>query len=315
MLPLRSMQERYTLLEELGRGSMAKCFKARGPSGEVVVKVDDSPETGVEAHFQRMCAGEHVLRILDTWTSPFYHVLVLPICRSSLHRYMSSCGRIDEDVAYNFCLQIAEGMAHIHSFGILHRDLHTGNVLVGSSMDPEGPPPLFIADFGRATDMPVVDERLTLYPVELRPPELLFVGSRVVRGAWAQNGKPDYSTPADVWAMGCMWVTIFSGSGPLKRMDAINELSCACRMVEVFGPPDLIFASQRKWTFFDRDYEMQWKYRTNAKKTGTPVSLDVPSSIFEYALAALRWNAERRPSAKTLAKQAFTGTEGVDVVL
>lgn len=92
--------------------------------------------------------------------------------------------------------RILEGLfsalAHIHSKGIIHRDVKTANILLST---PSGP--ALLADFGIAwspddlasepPDQKITDVGTTCY----RPPELLF-------------GHKAYGPEVDLWAAGCV---------------------------------------------------------------------------------------------------------------
>ena len=92
--------------------------------------------------------------------------------------------------------QLATGLAHLHSHGILHRDLKSANVLVNN----EGK--VALADLGLSAKKPDGVQGAFLKPVctlLYQSPEQLF---RSPRG---------YNEKADIWSLGCVLYELLTG--------------------------------------------------------------------------------------------------------
>lgn len=298
MPALNDIMKKYTLIEKIKSGCMATVFKGTDPEGnQVAVKVDASPESCKEAYLNKACQSPHVVFLFDAWVSPWYSICVMPYLSMTLHEFVQGPGMLDDSVAHDFCLQLAEGVCRLHSLQILHRDLHSANVMMTDDRTC-----LQIIDFGRATELPITDRRATIYSVPYRPPEILFApGARVYRGAWQQGSQAEYGFPADIWAMACIMCVICSGYGPQGYMEQVCEFTCARGMIEMLGLPDLILASQNRWTFFDDD--SQWKHLVNTKASKKRKDFAVPASLKDVVAASLRYNPGMRPLASQVVRQ------------
>ncbi|CAI5440860.1 unnamed protein product [Caenorhabditis angaria] len=106
--------------------------------------------------------------------------------------------------------QLLSGIDHMHRLWILHRDLKTSNLLLSHKGV------LKIADFGLAREYGDPLKKFTSVVVTLwyRSPELLL-------------GARYYSTPVDVWSIGCIMAEIillkplFPGRGELEQIKKI----------------------------------------------------------------------------------------------
>ncbi|XP_052252525.1 fibroblast growth factor receptor 3-like isoform X2 [Dreissena polymorpha] len=108
-----------------------------------------------------------------------------------------------------FALQIARGMAHIASCGIIHRDLAARNVLLATDFTCK------ICDFGLARDVEGIDvyERTSKGPLPIRwmAPEAL-----------ADNM---YTTKSDVWSYGILlWEIVTLGATPYSGKSAMEVM-------------------------------------------------------------------------------------------
>jgi serine/threonine protein kinase len=123
---------------------------------------------------------------------------------------------------------IFKGLAHIHSLGIIHRDIKTSNILLES---PAGP--AYLIDFGIAwcpgdPDSEPTDKKITdVGTVNYRPLEVLF-------------GDECYGTSLDLWAAGCVVANVacFSNKDlfPTEEMGD-SELALIQSIFESLGTP------------------------------------------------------------------------------
>lgn len=126
-------------------------------------------------------------------------------------------------------LQLSSGLAHLHSHYILHRDLKTSNLLLSNRGR------LKIADFGMARyvgDPPPANLTSLVVTLWYRAPELLLGASR-------------YSSPVDLWSVGCIFGELLAGGEPL--LQGKNEVDELTRIFALCGLP-----SDETWPGFRR---------------------------------------------------------------
>lgn len=137
-------------------------------------------------------ADAHIVPLLDSFQQPGGTlVLVFPFLRQDLENLLRS-GRLSKKQSGMVFQGLFGALAHLHSLGVIHRDIKPGNVLL-KSMDG----PVYLIDFGiawdpqdpdsEAGDKKITDVGTTCY----RPPEILF-------------GCRSYGTAFDMWAAGCV---------------------------------------------------------------------------------------------------------------
>ncbi|PWW74576.1 kinase-like protein [Tuber magnatum] len=139
--------------------------------------------------------SEHrcVVKLLEKSTLPTSQfVMVFPFYNHSLDTLLKSNAKFAGEQMTGILQDVLCALEHIHSLGIIHRDVKPSNILL---MDADGP--AVLADFGIAwspddpesepADRKITDVGTTCY----RPPEILF-------------GDTAYSTSLDMWAFGCV---------------------------------------------------------------------------------------------------------------
>lgn len=223
--------ENYAKIEKIGEGTYGVVYKGRNKkTGEIVAlkKIRmESEEEGVpsttirEISLLKELDHPNIVKLTDVLMQEQKLYLVFEFLKMDLKKYMDtfrSGTMIDPELVKSYTYQIIQGIVYCHKRRILHRDLKPQNLLI----DQNGC--IKLADFGlaRAFGIPVrvyTHEVVTLW---YRAPEVLL-------------GSPRYSTPVDVWSIGCIMAEMFT-KRPLFHGD--SEIDQLFRIFRTMGTPN-----------------------------------------------------------------------------
>ncbi|GAQ79493.1 Protein kinase superfamily protein [Klebsormidium nitens] len=140
-------------------------------------------------------------------------------------------------LAVQIALRLARGLSFLHSRGIIHRDVKSGNVLV--EVVPGGTPRVKLCDFSSA--VPVGSSSADLggsFALGGNPPADVCVGTPrwmapdVLR---AMYGRHPYGTEADVWSFGCVVLEMLTLAPPYSGLTEAQVHS----WIQIGRRPDL----------------------------------------------------------------------------
>jgi serine/threonine protein kinase len=202
---------RFHLREQLGRGSMARVYRAVDLAGgrDVAVKIadDDSPK-----HRGRIATEAAVLAGLDhpsvvsffgkgtvagpgEWSGRPYLVEELAL-GPSLADVVRGPLRSPQEVA-PWAAGLFDGLSHLHSRGVVHRDIKPANLLLSGLRRS----PVRIVDFGIAAPAGAAPEPgISSGTVHYMSPEQASGGAA--------------QTPWDVYALGLVLLELLTGTRP-----------------------------------------------------------------------------------------------------
>jgi len=126
-------------------------------------------------------------------------------------------GGLPEPVVKSYLQQIASGLAYCHVHSVLHRDMKPQNLLVNSQGQ------IKLADFGLARYFSLPSRCFTHEVITMwyRPPDILL-------------GSNHYSTPVDIWSLGCIFYEMLTKT-PLYQGD--SEIDQLFRIFRSLGTP------------------------------------------------------------------------------
>lgn len=244
---------RYELLDVLGKGSYGQVAKATDrTTGRVVAikqmrRIFEDPTDAKRAYREmtilRALSHPAVVALLDvqcTNTSPLGDLyLILEFVDTDLSKILKSAQYLSADHIHYLFLQLADGLAYIHSHNIIHRDLKPANILVSC-----GDCTVKIADFGLSRvvsdaelhyvpprhnsplphneddidgdssdeDSPPLPLNLPQPPQRLAPVPLRRGLTRHVVTRWYRAPEvillQPYSAAVDIWSCGCIFAEL-----------------------------------------------------------------------------------------------------------
>ena len=138
----RLLDDRYEILEVIGTGGMAVVYKAlcHRLNRLVAIKILKDEFSGDEEFRRRfraegeavaMLSHPNIVQVYDVSSSDTANYIVMELIDGiSLKQYMEVKGVLNWKETLHFSMQIAKGLEHAHSRGIVHRDIKPHNVMV-----------------------------------------------------------------------------------------------------------------------------------------------------------------------------------------
>jgi tetratricopeptide (TPR) repeat protein/tRNA A-37 threonylcarbamoyl transferase component Bud32 len=138
-------------------------------------------------------------------------------------------GGLPSETFYRYALQIADALMHAHDRGIVHRDLKSANVIIGT----EGR--LKVLDFGLAHRLPEYETENPTQSISLlAQPETVAGTLAYIAPEVLKTGQSD--ARSDVWSLGVLFYEMASGRQPYQ---GIKGLELVSKVIEDHPVPQL----------------------------------------------------------------------------
>lgn len=268
--------EKYQKLERIGEGTYGIVYKAKDRiTGEILalkkirLEAEDEgiPSTAIrEISLLKQLQHPNIVRLYDVVHSEKKLTLVFEYLDQDLKKYLDNAGDsgLDPATIKSFLWQLLQGIAYCHQHRVLHRDLKPQNLLI----NVEGE--LKLADFGlaRAFGIPVRSYTHEVVTLWYRAPDVLM-------------GSRKYSTPVDVWSIGCIFAEMATGQ-PL--LPGVSESDQLLRIFKMFGTPTVqSWAGLAQLPDYKEDFPVYkaqpWKQICPSLD---PLGLDLLSKMLQY---------------------------------
>uniref|UniRef100_A0AAY4C4T7 cyclin-dependent kinase n=1 Tax=Denticeps clupeoides TaxID=299321 RepID=A0AAY4C4T7_9TELE len=215
------------------QGTYATVFKGRSKLTENLVALKEirleheegAPCTAIrEVSLLKNLKHANIVTLHDIIHTDRCLTLVFEYLDSDLKQYLDNCGNLMS--MHNvkvFMFQLLRGLSYCHKRKILHRDLKPQNLLINDRGE------LKLADFGlaRAKSVPTKTYSNEVVTLWYRPPDVLL-------------GSTEYSTPIDMWGVGCILFEMATGRPMFPGSTVKEELHLIFRLM---GTP-----AEETWT-------------------------------------------------------------------
>ncbi|XP_037094850.1 cyclin-dependent kinase 17-like [Pollicipes pollicipes] len=212
-------QDTYIKLEKLGEGTYATVYKGKSrliPNRIVALKEirleheEGAPCTAIrEISLLRKLKHANIVTLHDVCNTSTSMTLVFEFLEKDLKQYMEDCSNVmSMNNVKLFLYQLLRGLAYCHQYRVLHRDLKPQNLLINQLGE------LKLADFGlaRAKSVPTKTYSNEVVTLWYRPPDVLL-------------GSTVYSTPIDMWGVGCIFFEMAAGRPLFPGSTVKDELT------------------------------------------------------------------------------------------
>ncbi|KAK9449984.1 uncharacterized protein V1518DRAFT_415220 [Limtongia smithiae] len=236
----RGRQQQFTWVkgELIGKGTFGRVYLAlNATTGEMIaVKQVDVPQTAsdkasekqrevvtaLNAEIETMKDLDHlnIVQYLGYEALPEVCSLFLEyVPGGSIGTCLRKHGRFERPVIHSLTRQVVDGLAYLHSKGILHRDLKSDNLL----LDLDGI--CKISDFGiskRSQNIYSNDAAMSMQgTIFWMAPEVIH---NVIHHENEGYVKQGYSAKVDIWSLGCVVLEMFAGRRPWSNDEAIGAM-------------------------------------------------------------------------------------------
>jgi serine/threonine-protein kinase len=157
-VPMPKTIGRFTLLNEIGRGSYGVVYAAHDPvlAREVAIKIipltrEENFRTQMEANFlqEAKSAGgmshPSIVTIYDAGkTDAFAYIAMERLHGQDLHEYLAAGNRMSPRQAASMLMRLADAIHYANKRGLVHRDIKPSNIFLSRDLKPK------LLDFGTA---------------------------------------------------------------------------------------------------------------------------------------------------------------------
>ncbi|XP_029455460.1 cyclin-dependent kinase 17-like isoform X4 [Rhinatrema bivittatum] len=292
--------ETYIKLDKLGEGTYATVYKGKSKLTDNLVALKEirleheegAPCTAIrEVSLLKDLKHANIVTLHDIVHTEKSLTLVFEYLEKDLKQYMDDCGNIMAIPNVKiFLFQLLRGLAYCHRRKVLHRDLKPQNLLINEKGE------LKLADFGlaRAKSVPTKTYSNEVVTLWYRPPDVLL-------------GSTEYSTPIDMWGVGCIFFEMATGRPLFPGSTVEDELHL---IFKILGTP-----TEETWPVVSSNEE--FKSYNFPKYSPEPLINHAPrldNDGLDLLSQLLQFEAKKRSSAEEAMKHPYFKSLGDQVL-
>uniref|UniRef100_A0AAZ1XBU8 non-specific serine/threonine protein kinase n=1 Tax=Oreochromis aureus TaxID=47969 RepID=A0AAZ1XBU8_OREAU len=273
---------RYTTLKQLGDGTYGSVLLAKSnETGEVVAIKRmkrkfyswDECLNLREVKSLKKLNHANVVKLKEVIRENDYLYFVFEYMKENLYQLMKERNKpFPESVVRKVTFQILQGLSFIHRRGYFHRDLKPENILC------MGPELVKIADFGLARE------------IRSQPPYTDYVSTRWYRAPEVLLRSNSYSSPIDIWAMGCIMAELYTLTPLFPGNSEVDQILKICQVLGTLKKLD--------WPEgFNLAASMNFRFPKCAPTSLRSLIPNASDDAITLMKDMLQWDPEKRPSA------------------
>ncbi|XP_061680213.1 serine/threonine-protein kinase MAK-like [Syngnathoides biaculeatus] len=274
---------RYTMLKQLGDGTYGSVFLGKSnETGELVAikrmkrKFHSWEECMNLRELKSLKKLNHpnVIKLKEVIRENDHLFFVFEYMKENLYQLMNDRNHVmfSENEIRNILFQVLSGLAFMHKHGYFHRDMKPENLLC------TGPELVKIADFGLARE------------IRSQPPYTDYVSTRWYRAPEILLKFTSYSSPVDIWAVGCIMAELYTLRPLFPGNSEVDEIFKICQVLGTLKkadwPEGYILATSMNFRF--------------PKCVPTCLSSLIPNASDQAITLMkdmLQWDPKKRPNA------------------
>jgi serine/threonine protein kinase len=187
----------FEVHEKIGRGSYGNVYRcidketgAKHAMKEILFKKGKGTPCVIEIAILSMFDHPNLAKLEHRYASTSEVYLIQPLADMDLQTYLTAHPPLVDnhiELVHQWFFQLSQALSCLHKYNIIHGDIKPGNVLVYGNN-------LKLADFTLSMQKikPTSRYHHVSYTITYRSPEVLQIGTT-------------WSSPADVWALGCVF--------------------------------------------------------------------------------------------------------------
>lgn len=218
----------YDEIKQIGEGTYGKVYRVKerhSKNTKALKKIEIDKNTGFpfttirEIKIMKKLKHINIINLIDVYIKDNNMYMVMEYFPYDLSALIQAKKSFSDEQIKSFTFQLLEAVKYVHSFGLVHRDIKTSNILI----DKNGI--LKLADFGLTTNVKTLQNEILdtqflhktnnamtnrVCTLWYRAPELLL-------------GSCNYDAKVDSWSIGCVILEMKMGRIVFRGTDEIDQ--------------------------------------------------------------------------------------------